>query len=210
MDNEYWKNYYKKLEVSGELNKPSTFAEFCWNFLKNEKLSSMIDLGCGNGRDAEFFCRNGLKTCGIDLAITGEIGLQNSEDSMAIRYISDNFVSFDYGKLGLIDFFYSRFTLHAITEDDEIALINNVYKFLPSTGIFAVEARTIKDPLYGKGVDYGNNVFMTDHKRRFIVANSFLRSLMDRGFELLYFIEANNLSIYKDDNPVLLRIIVRK
>ena len=58
--------------------------------------------------------------------------------------------------------------------------------------------------------DCGDNTFLTDHKRRFIDSNVFVRKMLSLGFVLLYFTEKNNLSIYKDDNPVLMRIVLRK
>jgi hypothetical protein len=38
----------------------------------------------------------------------------------------------------------------------------------------------------------------------------FLNTVLSLGFKLLYFNEQDNLSIYKDDNPVLMRIILEK
>ena len=73
-----------------------------------------------------------------------------------------------------------------------------------------IEVRTTKDSLYGAGEYCGDETFLTDHRRRFINSQSFLRDVLNIGFDLLYFTEESDLSIYKDDNPVLMRIILRK
>ena len=109
-----------------------------------------------------------------------------------------------------IEVFYSRFTIHSISKSDELVLLPKIYSHnLDRKGLFCVEVRTINDPLYGIGI-CGENTFMTDnHKRRFIDTTVFRKQVLDLGFRELYFIEENNLSIYKNDNPVLMRIILQ-
>ena len=55
-----------------------------------------------------------------------------------------------------------------------------------------------------------NTFINNNHKRRFIETDIFRKQVMDLGFKELYFIEKNNLSIYKNDNPVLMRLILEK
>lgn len=50
-DREYWNQFY--LMSAGKLTEPSNFAYFALNYLKPEK--SLMELGCGNGRDSVFF-----------------------------------------------------------------------------------------------------------------------------------------------------------
>ena len=122
-----------------------------------------------------------------------------------------DFIQEDYTQYEKIDVFYSRFTIHSITKDDEAILLPNVYTALSSNGLFCIEVRTTKDPLCGVGESCGENTFITDgHKRRFINSKVFREQVLDLGFKELYFIEEDNLSIYKDDNPVLMRIILQK
>ena len=86
----------------------------------------------------------------------------------------------------------------------------NLYQSLKKNGLLCIEVRTINDPLYGVGEQCGEDTFLTDHKRRFINSKVFLENVLSIGFTLLYFTEERDLSIYKDDNPVLMRIILRK
>lgn len=58
----YWEDYYKENCMPKE---PSLFAEWCWdNYL--EKGNSVVELGCGNGRDAVFFASNNIEVQAID------------------------------------------------------------------------------------------------------------------------------------------------
>ena len=104
-----------------------------------------------------------------------------------------------------------RFTLHSITKDDEVILLPNVYNSLPSGGLFCIEARTTKDPLFGVGEFCGDNTYIADgHKRRFIDSQVFLDQASKLGFDVVYFVEEDNLSVYNNDNPVLIRVILKK
>ena len=129
---------------------------------------------------------------------------------MQIKVIEDNFVKFNYNKIEKVDIFYSRFTLHAITDIEEMVFLEKIYRKLKKTGLLLIEARTIRDPLFGKGKYISGTTFMTDHKRRFIDSFKFLNKIKEIGFKIVYFIEENNLSIVGTDNPFLMRVVLEK
>lgn len=213
MDKAYWDKFYAEKGMDAPIISPSTFAVFCQQKLFNNKKLKIIELGCGNGRDAIYFAHNNHHIIAIDQSTVGidiECSRINASINENITAIADDFVSINYSNYHKVDAFYSRFTLHAITKDDEIKLLSSVYSALQNGGLLAIEVRTIKDPLYGEGTSVGNNAFVTDHYRRFIDTNIFLKQVLDLGFKLIYFTEENNLSIYKEDNPVLMRIILEK
>jgi len=86
----------------------------------------------------------------------------------------------------------------------------NVYAGVNDGGLFCIEVRTTKDPIFGKGENCGDNTFITDHRRRFIDSQVFIKQCLALGFKILYFTEENNLSVHKNDNPVLMRLILQK
>ena len=65
-------------------------------------------------------------------------------------------------------FFYSRFTLYAIKEEECDMVIDKVFNSLKRKGVFAIEVRSAKDYLCGIGKDMGNNAWVADHYRRFV------------------------------------------
>jgi len=195
-DVEYWSNFYK--EFSEE--KPSLFAEFVENFIPNsKKFCNMIELGCGNGRDLKYFASKGHMIYGVDLACTPEIGR---------NYVINIGDFTNLPKFNRIDIIYSRFTIHSIDENDEDKVLQWATDNLASDDLFCVEARTIRDSIYGVGTKVAEHSYISDHFRRFIDPNIFKSKLKD--FDILYFVEDKNLSPYKDENPTLMRIIARK
>jgi len=211
MDQNYWEDYYSN--QGKDINNKSTFAEFCCKNYFCEKEMKIIDIGSGNGRDAIYFAHHNHKVIAIDQStIAIDIERENIHDDIKSNLfpIAHDFIDYDYSRDEPIDVFYSRFTLHAISKKDENLILPIIYNNLSSNGLFCIEARTTKDPIFGIGEDCGDNAFRTDHYRRFIDSQLFLKNMLRLGFELLFFTEKNNLSIYKNDNPVLMRVILRK
>ena len=207
MDKKYWNNYYA---TDGGPQKPSTFAVFCLeNFIPPN--SNIIELGYGNGRDLKYFLQNNHKVTGIDQNDVIPQLIENSADNkFKLDLICDDFTSFDFSKLPETNIFYSRFTLHSILLSEEDRLLKKIYKVLKPYGYFLIEARTTKDPIYGKGEKIEKNGYSFDHFRRFLDAKDFKLKVEKMGYVVEYFEESNNLSIYKDDNPYLMRIVLTK
>ena len=212
MDKAYWDKYYQQHGKDKSISNCSTFADFCLkNFFSPE--GNIVELGSGNGRDAIYFAQHRHMVTAIDqstVAIDIEKEGLPPKVGELLKPLARDFIKEDYTTFGDIDIFYSRFTMHSITKEDEGVLLPKLYNSLQIGGLLCIEARTIKDPLYGVGEYCDIDTYSTDHRRRFINSNTFLKSLLRLGFELLYFTEKNNLSVYKDDNPVLMRIILRK
>jgi len=210
-NNDYWNNFYKNSNID-LIHAPSSFAIFCKeNYI--QKKSVLVEIGSGNGRDSFYFAKHGHKVHAIDLSqeavnLEKKVIEQKLEDNICL--INDNFVTYDYNKIENIDIFYSRFTMHTINESEEIILLEKIYTALKIGGEYFVEARTINDPLIKEGKKISQNEMYTDHYRRFLNSGDFLKKCLKLGFELKYFTEKSGLSIYKNDDPVLLRMILKK
>jgi tellurite methyltransferase len=214
MDKDYWEKYYQNHGKDSGISNHSSFADFCYSdfFRNNHNIKNIVELGSGNGRDAIYLANKGYKVVAIDQSPSGNsVEIDNMESSVSGEFISisEDFINYDYSLINDIDVFYSRFTMHAISKNDESELLPKILKYLKVGGLFCIEVRTTKDPIFGVGKDCGDNAFITDHYRRFIDSQEFLRLMLPK-YELIFFKESNNLSIYKDDNPVLMRIILKK
>ena len=213
-DINYWNDFYSKGEITFE---PSSFAVFCIEKIFNkQKVSNIIELGSGNGRDAFYIATHKNNVFALEQSKEAvkieqkHLDILNKENTN-LKLINDDFINFDFKSVAKeIDIFYSRFTIHSIPEIAETIVLNNVFNTLSSGGIFVIEARTTKDPLLLKGKKVGFNEFVTDHYRRFIDTDTFIKKAFSIGYKLQFFTEEDNLSIYKGDNPVLMRIVLVK
>lgn len=206
MDKEYWSQYYKihKNPVS-----PSMFAQYVTKFLTPGK--TLLELGCGNARDAVFFAENGIRVTGID-QVTEEIAyLNNRYSNENLKFVEDDFTSIR-NLNHKYDFVYSRFTLHAITEKQEDNVLTWVYEHLNPNGLFMLEVRSINDELYHEGefLESEKHAKITTHFRRFADLDALLGKLRKTGFDVLEAVEDKNFAIHKDENPIVIRIVVKR
>ena len=206
-DKDYWNRYYASI-ANNEI-KPSDFAMKINSRLPQE--AHIMELGCGNGRDSLFFLRNGHNVIAIDGSKTAiDILNEVTKDNSNALFVCDDFVKCHALYQMQYDCVYSRFTLHAINEEQENELLNNVKDAICMGGIFCIEARTIHDEIYGMGELVAHNAYMyNDHFRRFIDVDEFKSKLENMGFVVEYIEEAQGFSKTDDSDPVLMRCIAR-
>jgi len=117
INKDYWKTFYKKSLTAKE----SSFAKEVLPYIKG----SLIDLGCGNYRDTNYFLFNDIDVDGID-AVHGD----KVED-----YIKKNKSPKNV---------YARFFWHSITRELQL----DILKW--AKGYIFIEARTTEDKLKPK------------------------------------------------------------
>jgi len=199
MDINYWRKYYNS--KNNKSFAPSDFAYFAMSYLNRGE--SLIDLGCGNGRDSLLFAQNGIKTVAVDQCKNIISDLSKTKYSNLIC-VCEDFTNLQ--NMYNVDNAYSRFTLHSIEEKDENKVISWVKKNI--NGYFFIEVRSDKDLLIYK---------KADHYRRFLNFETLLFKLILFGFKINFAELSKGFSLYKNQfnspinkkvpNPILIRII---
>ena len=206
----YWANFYARTEYADG----STFFEFvsAWPGIPE----SVIDIGCGDGRDSRAFGAMGREVLGLDQSTVGveharsqaaAAGLEGkvsfevcdvSDAERLVRLISDRQADVDGPVL-----FYLRFFLHSIPEDVQETLMGAIRDHARPGDFLCAEFRTERDAdktkVHGK------------HYRRFQNGDLFGKRLAtDFGFTVLHEEEGTGLSPYKGEDPVLYRVVARR
>ena len=204
----FWDKYYFKNEKTKVL-KPSSFAKFVYKkFLS--KNSSILEVGCGNGRDTFYFYKKTRSILAIDQSknvIKKNIELSKKLNKK-IKFVNCDFEDLKKINKKKINFVYARFFLHTINlrqENKLIKLIGSI-KEISKVKIF-LEFRTTKDQLKNKGKKLNKNIGFTDHYRRFIHVNNFLKKIKKIGYKIIYIKQGINLSKTANDNPHLCRLV---
>jgi SAM-dependent methyltransferase len=202
---QYWNGFYKQTDRS--LLIPSQFATFVASEFV-DIVDTIVDLGCGNGRDAFFLSELGFKVIGVDAS------------KEAIEYCSKRsgqnsfFLCSDILDINLLqnlrDFLintnrllvYSRFFLHAISEDEELSFWNLVRDLCGLNDFLAVEFRTDRDASLNKVTG--------KHFRRFIKPPALLERANKFGFVCEYLVEGFGFAKYKTDDAHVARFLLKK
>jgi len=178
----YWEKFYKKYHNL----KPTSFAKFCLPYIPKHAL--IFDLGSGTGRDSYYFGRKRFWVVGIDCA--------NLPKSIKNVYFhKKNFKDLFVNSINnWADVIYSRFFVHSITDEEIDFLLDRV------KNLFMAEFRAEEDIpiLYPK------------HYRNKINGEQFLQKLIQKGFEILYYNKSRNLAKFKNENPIVIRVIAKK
>jgi len=96
---------------------------------------------------------------------------------------------------------YARFVLHAVPEPLEDYILINSNRVLKNDGLLFIETRSDK----GEVSDFADK-----HYRRLINIDTLIEKLTNLNFEIKFKQESSGLSIYKGDDPILIRIIAKK
>jgi tellurite methyltransferase len=213
MDKEYWEQYYASRE--GVVT-PSLFAQYVRNNVIGKKRGldqiSLIELGCGNGRDSIYFASEGLNVIAVDQC-KKEIEFLKQRTS-GMKNITFRCADFSSLKDELFNIAYSRFTLHSIAKYQQDILIKWVFRNLVTWGgVFCIEARGQKNELYKKGelVKGESDAYIFDnHYRRFLNFEELCHSLENAGFSIRYADEKKGFAPYKESNETYIRVIAEK
>jgi SAM-dependent methyltransferase len=172
MNKEFWEKVYKDNRVTTE---PSSFARFCTPLIRG----SVVELGCGNGRDVHHFSRNGLSAYGVDAA---------NEDIFIIKQDVAQFIKENTSPENV----YTRFFWHAIEPSLQDEILSWVH------GRIFIEARTIHDKpknIVGK------------HKRYLVDNKKLVKKMEALGYNILSHEHGYGFSPFHGEDPHLFRIV---
>jgi tellurite methyltransferase len=206
IDKNYWNNYYS---INSETKINSSFSEFISSFLTED--DRMIELGCGDGRDAFYFAKKGLVVHAIDQS-EEIIKVNKTKNTDGVFFHCADFtidpVFLDRDQR--VKHVYSRFTLHSINKIDFESTLDWIYGRLEVGGYFHFEVRSCNDPLFGVGESLGDNGYYSSHYRRFFSPRETLVQFSDRGFHAVIFVEDFLSANIETDKSVVIRAVFKK
>ena len=207
----YWANFYAHAKHAGG----STFFEFVDG--RADTPGTVIDIGCGDGRDSFAFGAAGRTVLGLDRSHVAvayadlhaeELGLGDRvrfrgvdvSDTETLSAILRETIE---GSPDAPVLFYLRFFLHSIPEDVQDGLLGVIDSVARPGDMFAAEFRTDQDQ--------ARKHVHRKHYRRYQNGPAFGVALRERyGFDVLHEQESTGLSPYRDEDPMLFRVIARR
>lgn len=205
MDKKYWDGYYTDHYSK---SKPTSFAKSIINTLP-KTTCKLLEIGCGNGRDSFYFSGKGHDVSAFDQSEVIINTLQNTGKNSP-RFFIDDIKNMSIHHKEPFDIIYARFVLHALNEYEAQQAFKWIFEHLNNGGLFYSESRSIKDKIFGQGEKIEKHIYKTDHRRRFLVKNDLLKELESFGFTINNVLEKQGLAVYKDSDPVVIRVVAQK
>jgi adenylylsulfate kinase-like enzyme len=202
----YWNSYYQSSLAPLEA---SSFAQHVSSMLPSPRLE-ILEVGCGNGRDAIFFSGHGHRVTALDRSEGAISFCVHNHHASEIEFVTGTVSSLMKERELAFDVIYSRFCLHAMTLPEEEEFVTCAFDLLNADGSLFIECRSINDPLSRKGEVLSPTERIHGHYRRFIIPDELTMKLDHAGFNVTSMVESNGLAKYGDDDPVVLRLVARK
>lgn len=206
----YWSSFYMRHSTEGG----SPFFEVV--NARTDVPRTVIDIGCGDGRDALAFAAAGRSVLGLDRSA---VAVQKATERASAQGLAERarFAVCDVAAPGAFEsqtasvmsrsdgpvLFYLRFFLHSIPQDVQEQLLTAIASVARDGDMLAAEFRTDKDEELEK--TFGK------HYRRYQNGPAFGAELHDRyGFAVLDEVEGRGLSPYDGEDPHLYRVVAQR
>ena len=155
-------------------------------------INSVLDLGCGNGRHAIYFAREGMKASGVDVS---EQAIDWARDWAKRESLDVDFQVGDIGNLPYPNASFGAVVSHGVLDhvpaDLAAAAVREVRRVLTPGGLFYCDLRCVDDFEFGKGKQVAPNTFVVDQGyERGLVQHFFtleeIKALFDGQFRIIY------------------------
>ena len=167
-----WKAEYKKgIPHWAEDMNPSIFAKEFVETMRSYKTSSVLEVGCGNGRDSILFAKSGFKVTSIDIVPEAvELAKTNAKKAkvdITVKVANVEKLPFDDASFGAV---FTLSVLHSTNLDKSLP---EVVRVLEPGGVAFIHI-------------YGDTQFENGKKTEDTIAwGDYLRDLKALGFEIL-------------------------
>lgn len=204
----YWnKTHVEKYSKTDWVRKPSIFAEQCVEFFP--KTGSLLEIGTGQGGDAEYFQSLGYQVTATDYS--GEALKIAEARVQGVTFLNVDTATGLPFKDESFDIVYSHMALHYFDTETTKKVFQDIYRVLKQDGIFAAITNTMNDPekeeydyieleqgYYQDPQGIKKRYFSIDHMKQFTDGLFEPQLLDEKG------------TAYKDPDPDLTRFIGKK
>jgi SAM-dependent methyltransferase len=204
---QHWWPFYFGQSSTRVSTEPSPFAR--WVHDREPAAESIVDIGCGTGRDSLWFARNGHDVLGLDYipAATERAGNAAREDDLPARFTTFNLydtrqvlgIGAELAHREIAPILYGRFLIHALEDQGRRNLWRVADMCLRRGGKFYLEFRT--------GLDAGKEHEFGEHFRKYLDPDAVATEIEATGGQIEHHEAGHGLAVYKNEDPHVCRLV---
>ena len=179
-EEEYWKTKWDKREIE----EANDFARRSFSQIKDNNFTTLLDLGCGDGRDSLFFASEGLNVTSVDFS---ESGIKKLNELSKEKGLEINAIQTDIRKINFLDnsfdVIYAHLSLHYFDDEITTQIFDKLFRILKKDGLIFIKCKSVEDALYGKGEEIGKDMYKKGHIRHFF-SEEYMKEKL-RNFKIL-------------------------
>jgi len=192
------KQWDRTYEGSGDFfgKDPSELAVSALPTFKDNKIRTVLELGCGQGRDTWFFARNGLEVTALDYSEAGICQMKEKakEGGNVSLKVHDARNPLPFPEASFDAVYSHMFFTMEFSEEEVAKMLTECLRVLRPGGINIYSVRNDHDPHYGKFVPKGKD--MWQNPMGFVVhffTEENIRNLA-KGYDILWIKEFEDRS----------------
>ncbi len=174
-DRHFWAKSWAKRDGSS-----NPFAQTVLRNIPEPQGKTLLDLGCGDGRDAIAFADAGFSVTAVDYSESGIAKLKSARPDIRAMQADIRELQFPEGSFDVV---YAHLSLHYFDDATTRTVLERIRMWLKPRGFFFVKCKSTKDPLYGKGKKIGPDMYAEGHLRHFF-SEDYLREML-AGYDIL-------------------------
>ena len=178
---------------------PTKLALMAHEIMKKEGLKSILELGCGQGRDCTFFAESGYSIKATDFSIKAINFVQKCADEQKLDNLTvkklDLTEGFNIDEK--FDCVYSNLAFQFFNESELSKIFQQVSLCLKKNGLFIFSTKKPGDKYHKVGQKINENAYQTKNVIRYFFDKKTIYSLLDRCFKIERFGEETHENLDK-------------
>ena len=205
----YWNDIYSKQNYFG--TGPTILALEAHELIKNNSITNILELGCGQGRDSLFFANFGHNVIATDIsenAINSVKKIKNEQNIGNLElHLHDSLNPFNFTDLKF-ELIYSNLALQFFNLKQLSGILSNIKKIMKPNSFFLFSTKKSGDKYFNFGNKLSENSFEYNGITRFFFNKSELENILKNHFTIISFEDDSHVNSDKTKS-VWWKILVR-
>ena len=191
----YWNDIYSKQNYFG--TGPTILALEAHELIKNNSITNILELGCGQGRDSLFFANFGHNVIATDIsenAINSVKKIKNEQNIGNLElHLHDSLNPFNFTDLKF-ELIYSNLALQFFNLKQLSGILSNIKKIMKPNSFFLFSTKKSGDKYFNFGNKISENSFEYNGITRFFFNKSELENILKNYFTIISFEDDSHIN----------------